>query len=257
MEEGFRIAELDPSHPLFDLFRNGEGGIGDIRFTRTLELRPEAGTSVLASYANGDAAILESTLLPGHVLFFTSSLDPSWSDLPLTGAYLPLLHEAVRYLSETGARVAQDLDVGEGTKIRMATMPEGGPVSLASPDGAVRVAGIETVSGTYSLELPEADTPGYWSFISARDDTLAMVAASIPAAESDPTRVSAESIHEQFASQRGVVLEGRESLIDRVREARLGREIGRFFLWAAGLLLLTEMLLASRVRRSALEGGAS
>jgi hypothetical protein len=85
-EDGFRVGELDPSHPLFDLFREGEGGIGDVRFTRTLELRPEAGTSILATYANGDAAILESALLPGHVLFFTSSLDPSWSDLPLTGA---------------------------------------------------------------------------------------------------------------------------------------------------------------------------
>ena len=246
--EAFQISELDPSHPLFDLFRENDGGLRDVRFTRTLEFLPEAGTSVLARYGNGDVAIAESTLLPGRVLYFTSSLDPTWSDLPLTGAYLPLLHEAVRYLSETGAQVAQDLDVGDGTKVPLAQMPGGGAVTLTSPDGTLRAAGIETVSGRYALELPEADVPGFWTFVSARDETLAVVAASIPSSESDPTRLAADIVQERLAGNRGAVLEGRESLGDAVRQARLGREVGRWFLWAAALFLLAEMFLASRAR---------
>jgi hypothetical protein len=242
------IASFDPSHPLFDVFRDGEGGIGDVRFTRTLEFRPEAGTAVLASYSSGDPAILESALLPGRVLFFTSALDPAWSDLPLTGAFVPLLHESVRYLSETSTKTAHEIEIGEGATVWLPGVPEGGSVTLRSPDGETRVLGLEPGPRGYGLELPEADAPGFWTFESSAHETLAALAASIPSRESDPERVPATTIRDLLEGVRGAVLASGEGLAHEVREARLGREIGRFFLWAAALFLAAEMVLAARLR---------
>ena len=247
-DEPFRIAQLDSSHPLFQLFREGEGGVRDVQFTRSLHFRPQAGTSVLATFSIGDPALVESSLLPGRVLMFLSSLDPQWSDLPLTGAFLPLIHEAVRYLSETGAESAEQLEVGDGATVWLPAVPEGGSVVLRAPGGDTRMVAPQAGPGGYGLELPEATQPGVWVFESAQGDTLAALAASIASRESDPVRLSAEEMSERIGDGAGAVLEETGTVSRDVREARIGREVGRYFLWAAVLLLLAESLIAARFR---------
>jgi hypothetical protein len=246
-EDGFTITRVDASHPLFAVFGEEEGSaLAEIRFTRSLVLRPGAGTAVLASYADGNPAILESSLLPGRVLFFTSSPDPAWSDFPLTGTFLPLLHEAVRYLSETGTKAAADVAVGEGASVRVAGAEGAGQVTLTSPSGETRAVALEAGPGGWRLVLPPTDAPGFWTFSSARGDTLAALAANIDARESDLARIDPDEVREALGVKRAAVLEGGATLERELREARLGREVGTFFLWAAAALLAVEMLLAAR-----------
>jgi hypothetical protein len=246
-EEVLTIASFDPSHPLFDLFREDDAGL-DVRVARTLSFRPQSGTAVLASYSNGQPAILESSLLPGRVLFFTSSLDPAWSDLPLRGIFLPLLHEAVRYLSESASLAVQDLEVGEGGTVRLAQLPEGGGVLLREPSGGTRAVAPEADPAGYALTLPLAHEPGFWIFESHKGDTLAALAANISPAEANPARSTPQDVRERLEGGRSVVVEEESDLARELREARIGREIGHFFLWAAAFLLLAEMILALRVR---------
>lgn len=255
-EEPLVITDLDPSHALFDLFRDGEGGLRDVRFTRALQLRPQPGTAVLASYSNGDPALLESSLLPGRVLFLTSGPDPAWSDLPLTGAFVPLLHETIRYLSETGAQEAEELDVGEGATVRLPVVPDGGVVTLRLPGGGERTVAPEPGPGGYALAIEETGEPGFWVLTSAAGDTLAALAAGIPSAESDPARVPIEELEQRYGDGRGAVLEGAAGIERAVKEARIGREIGRWFLWAAALLLAAEMIIAARFAAAARDAAA-
>jgi hypothetical protein len=49
------------------------------------------------------------------------------------------------------------------------------------------------------------------------------------------------------------VFEGDAGLARQVREARVGREIGSWFLWGAALLLMAEMAVAARFRGTAEE----
>jgi len=240
------MGRLDATHPLFAVFREEGSALGEIRFTKSLVLRPGPGTAVLASYANGNPAILESSLLPGRVLFFTSSPDPAWSDFPLTGTFLPLLHESVRYLSETATKAAAEVAVGEGASIRVASAEGFAQVTLSSPSGEIRTVAMETGPGGWRLALPPTDAPGFWTFESARGDTLAALAANIDARESDLARTLPDEIREALGGGRVAVLDAGAPLARRVREARLGREIGRWFLWAAAALLAAEMLLAAR-----------
>ncbi len=242
--EAFRIDRLDPSHALFDLFRGGEGGLTDVRFTRALRIRPESGTTTLASFSTGDPALLESALLPGRVLFLASSLDPAWSDLPLTGAFVPLLHEAVRYLAEARGGSGGRLDVGQGATLRVATVPPGG-VTLLSPDGETRQVAAEAGPGGYALSLPEATQPGYYVFRASAGDTLGAFAANVAAKESDLSRARPEELEERLAA-RGAVLAATGDATRAIEVARRGREISRAFLWAAAFLLLAETWLARR-----------
>lgn len=250
--EAFTLARLDPSHALFELFRGGEGGLPDVRFTRALAVRPESGTTTLASFSTGDPALLESALLPGRVLFFASSLDPAWSDFPLTGAFLPFLHEAVRYLAEARGGGAGRVDVGAGAALRVPVVPAGA-VTLIAPDGSRRQVVAEAGPGGYTLVLPETSTPGCYVFRSAAGDTLGAFVANIAARESDFTRSRPEELEERIAA-RGAVLAANGDAAREIEVARRGREIGRSFLWAAALLLLAETWLA---RRSRAEGEAA
>jgi hypothetical protein len=246
------ISRLDPSHPLFELFR-GEGGLDEARFTRWVEFRPQAGVSVLAYYSTGEPALVESNLFPGRLLFFTFSLDPRWSDLPLTGVFLPLIHEAVRYVSAGGGSAAGALDVGRGATVWLPTLPAGGGVTLVDPEGRERGVAPTPGPGGYALTLATADRPGIWVFRSAAAETLAAFAAAVPASESDFTRVDPAEIRSRLGANRAVVVSGERMLADELRELRLGREIGRTFLWAAAFLLLAEMIVARRTGHSGTE----
>jgi hypothetical protein len=61
------------------------------------EPRPNA--TVLARFDDGSPALIEGTAGKGRVLLFTSSLGPSWNDLPLTPLYLPFIHQMIRYVA--------------------------------------------------------------------------------------------------------------------------------------------------------------
>ncbi len=254
--ESFTIAQMDPSHALFEVFRGEGGGLGDARFTKALALVADAGTAVLATFSNGAPALAESSLLPGRVLFFASGLDPSWSDFPLTGSFLPFVHEAIRHLAESSSQEARSLEIGEGATLWLPALPAGGGVILRSPSGAETQVAPQPGPGGFSLELTGASEPGLWTFRAARGDTLAVFAVNVPARESDLAAAPLSEIESRYAAGSSQVLDGAGDLARQVREARVGREIGGWFLWAAALFLAVEMALAGRAPKLAPAGDA-
>ena len=68
--------------------------------------------------------------------------------------------------------------------------------------------------------------------------------------ESDPTRIPTAELERRRGAGRGAILTEGAGLTREVRKARVGREIGRWFLWIAAVLLVAEMGLAARFRRS-------
>jgi hypothetical protein len=245
----FAIARLDPSHPLLEIFRGEGGALADVRASRALTLVPETGTSVLATFSNGVPALAESSLLPGRVLLVTTGLDPTWSDLPLTGSFLPFVHESIRHLAQSSSKEARSIEIGEGATIALASPPEGGSAILRAPSGAERQVAARQGPGGWTIELPGADEPGLWVFTSARGDTLAAFAVNVPARESDLTQLAPEEISSRMRASSSAVLDAAGDLERQVREARVGREIGGWFLAAAVLFLGAEMAVAGRAGR--------
>src|SRR5207302_1863543 len=85
----------------------------EARFGRYMLLRPtprssegadKGGTQVILSYDTGAPALLDRALQGGRVLLFTSTIDRDWNDLPIQPAFLPLMQQAVRYLSRAPLR---------------------------------------------------------------------------------------------------------------------------------------------------------
>ncbi len=188
------IATVDFDHPVFSIFR----GLEDASLFKArvmshvlidTEGHPEA--RVLASFTGGIPAIVEAPLGRGRVMFWASSLDRDWTDLPLRTSFPPLLQRIGawlgRLLDAAGGGAALSPEVGGSTR---AVVPDGvGPVVVRRPDGTEVTVGPEELEGDTvgaTVWLEDLDMAGHWRVMRATEpDRATTLAVNVPRAESD------------------------------------------------------------------------
>jgi hypothetical protein len=92
------FAPADSRHPVFRPF-GGVGTLGNVTFTRTGLVNASEGARVLARYSDGTPALVEERTSAGRVFIFGSDLNYRWNDFPLQPAFVPFVHETIRYLA--------------------------------------------------------------------------------------------------------------------------------------------------------------
>ena len=105
LEEPVYAAGLDTEHPVLRAFSAlADASLYAARTRRYLQLETHAAadTRVLASFSDGAPMLLSRSLDRGRLLLLTTSVDRDWTDLPFKSSYLPLLQEAVLWLSGRG-----------------------------------------------------------------------------------------------------------------------------------------------------------
>jgi hypothetical protein len=176
-ESNVRIAAVDTRHPVFQAFGPAAAALGGVRFTRAWDLSDE-GWDVIARFTDGRAALVERRVERGRVLVFASDLDLAWNDLPVHPAFVPFVHETLRYAAQFRSTPHE---------IFVADLPA----------GAARTPGIATLPGGRTVAVnvdPSESDP-------TRMDPGAFAAGlGPPRASSAPDRVAA--IQEREASQR-------------------------------------------------------
>lgn len=113
------LAAVEARHPLFSRLGPVAGAMGAARFTRAWRVRA-SGWDVLARFNDGAPALLERGIGSGRVVFFASDVNRGWNDFPLQSAFVPFVHEIVRYLGPD--RVSREFTPG--------TLPEGSQPAL-------------------------------------------------------------------------------------------------------------------------------
>jgi len=96
--EPLTFAPDDSRHPVFRVF-GGAGTLANVGFSRAVRISPPSSASVIAHYSDGSAALVEERTGSGRVLVFGSDLNYRWNDFPLQPAFVPFIHETVRYLA--------------------------------------------------------------------------------------------------------------------------------------------------------------
>ena len=235
--ETVAISDVKFDHPIFEVFQES-GRLAAAHVIGYFRSQPAANASVLARFEDGSPALLESRTGKGRVLLFTSSLGPSWNDLPLMPLYLPFVHQMVRYagsreesswyeLGET-FRVAKEqsavpaVDTPTGTRLTE---------NRLTPDGDVLVTGREP--GFYRLRY------------SARPD---FAAVDVDGAEGDFTKLDFGQFVAGVTGGAGNAesSEANRKLSNEEVEGR--QKVWWSLLFIALLLLLTESVLARRTR---------
>ncbi len=246
---GGALGFIDRSHPMFEIFKAPRSG--DFSAARVFRYRAATATPggrVLARFDDGAVAAAELRVGLGRVIVWNTTVDDSWSDLPRTPIFLPLVHQMARYLGryeEAAAwrTVGQVLDLTSGSILvgarrdRVALTPSGRRIALT------------TGSGPEFLEL---DEQGFYELRSTGTTEAhpPAVAVDIDPVESD---LSAMDVGEFAGAVTGRA--GPQQAASGAPEPLTPQDLERrqalwWYLLFGGLLLLaTETILSNRISR--------
>ena len=242
-----RVGALEFGHPVFEPFRAPRSGdFSGTRFYGYRAVKPAEGAQVLARFDAGAPALLERRVGNGRVLLWTSTLDLSWSDLPLKPVYLPFVHQAVRHLASY-AQPAPWLTVGQVLD------PTAGVVRGATPAGRIAVtpSGRRVPLDEEGSEVLALNETGFYVVRGEQGDTeLGVVASNVDPAESDLTAMDPKEI---VAATVGAPpgAQGGGTGLPMTPEAQEGSQRLWWYLLLAGILLLgADTLMSNRLSKT-------
>lgn len=238
-----------PQHPA--VWGLAEGGIAPkIVIKRQLKcgtLKEKA--QMIVSAAEGEPFLIGCPNGRGAVMMFTVSADRSWSDFPLSAFFLPMTHQLIQYAAGMGSgrpylwavdSLSLEEYLPEATRESVLSMPDGNPVSLrnAVVEGVtVMYAEGLTVPGIYKLS-----TPGGGGAKPA-------LAINMPREESDLAPVKPPDISSLLGLSALHVATGKEDLLKKLEDFRIGRSLGESLLWLALLVAMAEVFYANCLLR--------
>src|SRR5499426_854476 len=233
------MSEIKTDHPIFEVFKNS-GRLATAHVFGYLRATASEGVGVIARFVDGSPALIEATRGGGKLLLFTSTLDASWNDLPLTPIYLPLLRQMTRHLGEREER-AWNL-VGE--TFTASPAKDGTPPAVDAPSGERITERKQTSAGELIVAARE---PGFYRLRYPGNSDFAAV--NLDGKESDLTRLDVEAfVAATTGADPKAVAEAaaKEKLSKEEIESR--QRVWRLLLIAALLLFITEAVLARRTK---------
>jgi len=188
-ETALAITQVNGNHSVIRFLQNGEPtDFSAARFHGYWRTEPVAGGDVILRFENGDAALVANRVGNGRVLLFTSSLDPAWNNFPRQVTYLPLLHEAMRYLAGSQDQTAV---YRVGALVPLSIAP-GGAARVTSPQGEETLV-RSTPAGPAFYQT--TDQPGFYETRSG--NRLSSFAVNVSARESDLTTIALDDIRDR------------------------------------------------------------
>jgi hypothetical protein len=166
------IGAFERTHEALTVFAENDALLQRGKFYRYLAMQPPPNTSgveVLLSLQDGRPLLVEKRVGRGRVMFFASSADRDWTDLPTRTAYVPLLHGIVGYLANlSSATQRPEVEMPEPASFPGRQADLGSTLTLRTPDGQKRFSryasgGTQAVARFAAYTVPglyRVTTPG-------------------------------------------------------------------------------------------------
>jgi hypothetical protein len=226
-------------HPIFEGFPAAVGeNLTSARIQRFLEAKVGGEARILAEFSGGFPALIEDR----GTLVYTSAFDGRWSDMPTSGAFVPMLHRMINYLLAQG-RISDRLLAG-GT-IEETIEPErlaNQDAHFVGPRGLRVGAERSQREGKVHLRSEPIGLPGIYQLVREDGAQLGLYAVNLDARESD-LRPSPESWLPALFEPDATLLKPEGELSRELIQARYGREIWPILLLIALGLMVAESLL--------------
>jgi hypothetical protein len=233
------IGEVDMRHPIFQPFAgSGAGAILRPTFRRFARLAPSAAATVMGRFDSGDVFLVERSVGSGRVLFYASTFNTSWTDLPLDEMYVPFLYQ----LAEYGAQRGEDrhvFQVGEAVAL------SGGPsetVEVRDPDGRLFPVTLDAQGQGF---FRETNVPGHYA--AAGSDATRLFSVNVDPRESDLQRRDVDEVYAAaVAPPEDAPRTPEEAAAASVETEEREQKLWRTLLLAVLALFALETVLANR-----------
>jgi hypothetical protein len=194
---------------------------------------------------DGQPLLLEKGLGRGHVLFFTSSADRDWTDLPTHTAYVPLLHGLISYAAQLSTAAPRP-EVFLPGPLRLPGRAEdvGATLAIRAPDGREYLERYVAAGDRASVTIETYTIPGIYHVTTPVETDFVAVQA---------TRVESDFIKLRLADVRAhfhplpVTLEEETTFGQTVASTILPtRELASMVLLLLVAVLMVENVCANR-----------
>jgi hypothetical protein len=228
----WRLVRKVPGHAVLAGFpeRPGEP-LSSARFQTIRTISAGRGRPLL-EFDRAHPALIEAP----HAMVFAAPLELGSSDFPVSGAFLPLVHQIVKVLGRGTA--AASLTPGERYRAPAGT----GVWSITDEDGREIPSRLEAREGATRLVSDPLERPGLYR-VSQDGKPRATFAVNPDPRESDLTARDAGALVAAFPAGRAQVVQPGADLARRVREARFGRELWGWFIVLALVFLVAESVI--------------
>lgn len=239
------LSDIKTDHPIFEVFRQS-GRLAAARVFGYHRATPTEKASVLARFEDGSPALAESSLGSGKVLVFTSTLDASWNDLPLTPIYLPLIRQMTRHLGERDRQAWHTV----GQTFTASLGNDGAVPAVDLPNNSRLTERNQAANGDLIVNVKE---PGFYRL--RYNGVTDFAAANLDTKEADLTKLNLEEFTGAITGADANAVAGataQTKLTDEEREAN--QRVWWPLLIAALLLFVTEAVLARRTKMARVLG---
>jgi hypothetical protein len=169
------IGPIDASHPAL----RGLEALRAARFSRVVEVTPDAADRVLLELDSGAPLLLERELGSGRVLVYASTLDRQWSDLAVQPVFVPFLSGLANHLLGSAGFTAE---ATLGSTLSARTLGQGrGQIFDAAGNAALALGGTDDVL-LDQIGYYEVVSGGVSQFIAVNFDTRESDLAAMDAA---------------------------------------------------------------------------
>lgn len=215
------------------------------RIKTSVRFLPTASSLSIITLSNGAPFLLEHPVGRGRALLFAVAADAEWSDFPLQGLFVPLLHRSVSYL----VREQEQPEVLAGEQITLhLTIGNAPTVTIKTPDEVTTQVPRATLGPQNILRFGDTQTLGIY-MVTSGSQVLKTFVVNMNPTESltQPTaRSEIEAILERLGIDGSMItfLTDPADVQRIVLQARFGVELWKHFLIAALLIALIEMAVA-------------
>lgn len=257
--------QIDYDHPIFqDIFEEQirqraaeETRIESPRIYKSIETGPTrtADTQVI-TLSGGQPFLISGQRENGTVLLFSVHPGMQWSDFPVRGVFVPLIHRSLLYSSA----VDHDNDrflAGEDVSVSVPAVQAAIQANyiLVHPDGTEERIQPQHLAAAGVLQFTFESVPQTGLYrIRRNGTTVRAFAVNIHPGESTGERIGNESLKErleEFGLENAYIIGHDEDLASVVEESRYGRELWKLFAFLAFIMAFIETVIARDPKEAA------
>jgi len=247
--------KVDFNHPVFsDIFRDKEKKeIESPRIDNYYKMTSIGEGKRIISLIDGSTFLSEYSLGKGKVFLFNVSPVLEWSDFPLKSIFTALLYKSAFYLSAND-RSESEYIAGEPLNINISkrTLPQ---IKIGKPDQSEDLKNLNGNDSEF-LSFNRTFITGIYKIYSG-GKLLEEISVNADPLESNVTYISDNDFDEfldkiNFKGTHVQISRG-DDPVSLVLQARFGSELWRYFLIAAFVLALIEMMIARSAKKELVE----
>lgn len=257
------IEKIEWRHPIFrgmfedqredlQLSEKKERKLESLQIMKLVRYNSHPYSIPIITLSTNDPFLIEQKSGAGKILLFAVSATPDWSDFPIRGLFIPLIHQSISYVSRNHG-VSQQSNPGREYNLNN-VVSVANSISLIDPDlnetiiPVIRSGISSRHGGSAMIRFVTGDQLGVFT-ARANNQIIEKFAVNLDELESRISQISEAKIVEYFTrigfKPNSInIIDSWSELQERVEQNRFGIELWKYFLLIAFLLAILEQIIA-------------